>query len=352
MASRLQAVADSLREVNEGVGISAAVVFPDGTVWTGVSGISHDNVPMTDDLVFGIGSVTKTLTATLTMRLVEEGLLSLEDPLKKWLPEFPNIAGDITVRQLLNHTSGVAGFFNGERIWTDFPKDKSRHWEPEEVLAYVGEPYFSPGEGQHYVNTNYVLLGMIIREATGSSVSEAYRRYLWEPLGLRSMYLGSEDELPENLAYTFSDIYTKSFGVGNPGVMEDVSLYPRMAHDSIVWTAGGAFSTPRDLAVFGHALYTGEILTPASTEEMLHFVEIPDSDEGYGFGVFSYPPGEYAQGMRSIGHSGQNMGYVNFLVHVPKARLTVVVSANNQDGPWAYQTTVALVNEALGHRPG
>jgi D-alanyl-D-alanine carboxypeptidase len=347
VASDLQVVLDSLRQAHDGVGVSASVVFPDGSVWTGVSGVSHDSVPMAADMIFGIGSVTKTLTATLTMKLAEEGLLSLADPVEKWLPEFPNIDGRITVKQLLNHTSGVAGFFNNEKIWTDFPKDKCRHWTPEEVLTYVGQPYFPPGESQHYVNTNYLLLGMIIKEAAGSFVSETYRRFLWEPLGLRNMYLGSEDQLPENLAHAFSDIYTKSFGVGNPGVMVDVSAYPRTAHDAIVWTAGGAYATPRDLAVFAHALFTGEILSPHSMASMLDFVEIPGSNEGYGFGVFSYPPGEYADGLETIGHTGQNTGYVNFLVHVPEARLTIVVSANNQDGPWAYWTAVALVKEVL-----
>ena len=88
-------------------GVSAAVIIPYQKVWKGVSGISHNNVSMNPDMLFAIGSITKNFVATLTLKLAEEGVLSLDDPLSKWLPDYPHIDNTIIIRQLLDHTSGI-----------------------------------------------------------------------------------------------------------------------------------------------------------------------------------------------------------------------------------------------------
>ena len=330
LGQELQRILDSLLLEKKGTGISASVILPDNEIWSGTCGVSSGDSLLTTGMLFGIGSVTKNFTAALTLKLVEEGKLSLEDPVKKWLPGFPNIDNSITVSQLLNHTSGVGGFFNNEEIWTDLLRDKARTWTPEEVLGYVGEPYFKPGEGCHYVNTNYILLGLIILKATGvQKISTLYREILWDPLGLDNTYLDIEEKMPDRLAHAYSDIYNKKFGSGNPGVIEDVSNYPRTAHNSIVWTAGGIYSTPTDLAKWTDALFSGLVLEQSSMDEMLNFIPVPD-DDGHGMGIFSYSPG-YTCDRKSIGHSGQNTGYMTEMIYLKEDDITLVFSINNQD---------------------
>jgi D-alanyl-D-alanine carboxypeptidase len=143
-------------------GVSAAVIFPDGKIWTGVSGISHDTVTIKPDMLFAIGSITKNVVAALTLKLNEEGILSLEDPLSKWLPSYPNVDDRITIRQLLNHTSGLYMFWDNQQIWDELKRDRTKVWSHEEVLSYLKDPCFAPGKGWRYSNTNYLLLAMII----------------------------------------------------------------------------------------------------------------------------------------------------------------------------------------------
>ena len=106
----LQAAMDESIKDSGVTGVSAAVVFPDGSLWKGASGLSHQGVPMTTEMLFDIGSIQKNFMAALTLRLVEEGLLGLDDSLGKWLPPCPNIPGKITIRQLLNMTAGLNDF--------------------------------------------------------------------------------------------------------------------------------------------------------------------------------------------------------------------------------------------------
>ena len=158
--TQLQQVLDKGISKYEARGVSAAVIYHDGKVWTGTSGISHGTVPIEPDMLFAIGSITKNFVAALTLQLVEEGILSLDDPLSKWLPEYRHVDSSATLRQLLNHTSGIYMFWSNEKIWEDLTKDESKIWTPEEVLSYIKEPYFAPGEGYRYSNTNYLLMAM------------------------------------------------------------------------------------------------------------------------------------------------------------------------------------------------
>jgi D-alanyl-D-alanine carboxypeptidase len=105
------------------------------------------DVEMTPEMAFAVGSITKNMVAALVLQLVEEGRLSLEDPLSRWLPSYPHVDGAITVRQLLNHTSGLYMFLDNQAIWDDLIRDRTRVFTPEEVLGYIREPYFAPGEG-------------------------------------------------------------------------------------------------------------------------------------------------------------------------------------------------------------
>ena len=139
---------------------------------------------------FAAASVTKTFTAALVLRYVEQGLIRLDDPLARWLPDWPN-AKKITIRMLLNHTSGIPDYFRNPKLDLALNKDKKRVWTSAEILeGYVPKgAVFPPGKGWSYSNTNYLLLGVVAAEVGGAPWEELVRRELVEPLGLDSTYV-------------------------------------------------------------------------------------------------------------------------------------------------------------------
>jgi D-alanyl-D-alanine carboxypeptidase len=321
--THLQKVLDKGIRKYEARGVSAAVIFHDRKVWTGTSGISHGTVPIEPDMLFAIGSITKNFVATLTLQLVEEGILSLDDPLSKWLPAYPHVDSTATLRQLLNHTSGIYMFWSNQRIWDDLTKDESKIWTPEEVLSYIKEPYFAPGEGYRYSNTNYLLLAMIIEKATGSKLSTQFRERFWRPLGITNAYLSIQEEIPDNRAHVFGDNFR------NDGSWQDTTFLPRASHDSISFGAAGLFMTAEDLARWCHALFQGEVLSQQSMDEMLQFVDHGFflKKEGYGLGVQRFRR-KMGCGETAIGHGGANIGTGAHMVHLPEHNVSVVVMVN------------------------
>jgi len=320
---QLQQVLDHGIEKYDARGVSAAVIFPDGKIWTGTSGISHGTVPIEPDMLFMIGSITKNVVAALTLQLVEEGLLSLDDPLSKWLPEYPHVDSTASLRQLLNHTSGIYMFWSNEKIWDDLTKDESKVWTPEEVLSYIKDPYFAPGEGYRYSNTNYLLLAMIIEKATGSKLSTQFRDRFWQPLGITNAYLSIQEEIPDNWAHVFGDNFR------NDGSWQDTTFLPRASHDSITFGSAGLYMTAEDLARWCHALFEGEVASQTSMDEMLQFVDhgFLRKKEGYGLGVQRFRR-KMGSGETAIGHGGGGIGSGAQMVHLPEHHVSVVVMVN------------------------
>ena len=326
LEQRLQHALDQGIERYGVEGVSAAVIFPGGREWTGTSGISHDTVAIAPDMVFAIGSITKNFVAALTLKLVEQGKLSLEDPLSKWLPAYPHINSNITIRQLLNHTSGIYMFWSNQKIWDDLKKDRAKVWTPEEVLTYIREPYFEPGGGFRYSNTNYLLLAMIITKANGSTLSSALREYFWQPLNITSARLSIEEKIPDHQAHVYGDNFN------NDGSYLDLTFLPRASHESITYGSAGLFMTAEDLASWCHALFDGRILDRHSMDEMLQFVRVKAGGNmtGYGLGVQRYRK-EYSNGKLSYGHSGANIGTSVYMAHLPEHDLSVVVMINSMN---------------------
>lgn len=323
-------------------GVSAAIIFPDGATWTGTSGISHDTVAIKPDMVFAIGSITKTFTAALTLKLAEEGKLSLEDPLSKWLPDYRYVNRTITIRQLLNHTSGIYMFWSNQQLWDDLKKEREKIFTPEEVLSYIKEPYFNPGEGFRYSNTNYLLAALIITKATNASLSSQFNNYFWQPLNIRSARLSIEEKIPDNQAHVYGDNFN------NDGSYLDLTFLPRASHESIAYGSGGLFMTAEDLATWCHALFEGKILDQESMDEMLEFVSMrPNGDmTGYGLGVLRYKKG-YSNGKIAYGHSGANIGTSAYMIHLPEQDLSVAVMINNMNHQCSSRILKDLVKISL-----
>jgi len=321
-------------------GVSATVIFPDGEIWNGVSGISHDSVPIEPNMVFAIGSITKNFVAVLTLTLVEEGVLSLDDPISKWLPTYAHVDGNITIRQLLNQTSGVFDYFENQEIWDDLMAERTRFFTPEEVLGYLHEPDFKPGQGWRYGNTNYLLLAMIINESTGSNLSTELNNRLYKPLGFSDFYLIQEESLPEQQAHVYSDNWD--------GPIRDVTFLPRISHDSITYGASGVFTTSENLALWCHSLFEGKILEEHSLNEMLDFVEFtPVSNmSAYGLGVQEFTK-NISFGERAIGHAGGNIGTTTYMVYLPDHHVSFVVMINAYPNEGAGEITKDLEKVVL-----
>ncbi len=190
-------------------------------------------------MFFAIGSITKNVVASLTLKLTEEGILSLDDPLFKWLPKYPNVDSTITIPQLLHHTSGLYMFWDNQEIWDDLKKYRDSIFTPEQVLTYIKEPYFQPGKGWRYSNTNYLLLAMIIKKATDSNLSSEFRKYFWEPLNIKDVYLSIEEGIPSNLAHVWGDNFE------GDGSFRDITFLPRASHESITHGSSGLFMTTK-----------------------------------------------------------------------------------------------------------
>jgi D-alanyl-D-alanine carboxypeptidase len=214
-------------------------------------------------------------------------------------------------------------FWSNQRIWDDMTKDESKIWTPEEVLSYIKEPYFAPGEGYRYSNTNYLLLAMIIEKATGSKLSTQFRERFWKPLGITNAYLSIQEEIPENWAHVFGDNFR------NDGSWQDVTFEPRAAHDSICFGSAGLYMTAEDLARWCHALFEGEVVSQQAMDKMLQFVDhgFLLKKEGYGLGVQRFMR-KMGSGETAIGHSGGGIGSGAHMVYLPEHHISVVVMVN------------------------
>lgn len=333
LEERLQAALDECLRRYDVKGASVAVILPDETLWRGTSGVSHDAVKIRPDMSFAIGSITKNMVAALALQLAEEGKLSLDDPIGKWLPPYPHVNGAITIRQMLSHTSGLFMFWENQKIWDDLVRYRTKTFTPEEVLGYLKEPYFPPGKGYHYSNTNYLLAAMIITRATGSTLSAELRRRFWEPLGLRSACLSMEEPYPENLAHVWGQNFEKD------GAYRDVTFLPRTSHDSITYGSAGVFMTAEDLARWTHALFHHKVISKVSLAQMQSFT----GSGSYGLGLYRLGRG-IAGRVRAAGHGGGNIGTEAFMVYLPDHDVSIAVMINHFGG----DCSTRIVREMAG----
>ena len=334
-AEVLQTALDDTRTANNIRGVSAAVIVPGQNTWRGGSGTSTEGQPITPTMFFGIASITKNYIGALTLTLVEAGILTLEDPLSRWLPSMTNIDATITLRQLLNHTSGLANYTDNPAIIDFLFSEPSRTWAPEEVLALVEAPTSAPGTAWSYSNTNYILLGMVIQEATQASVSTNFRDRLFAPLGLNHTFLELEDDVPGPRATPWADL-------NNDGVLEDISSHPREALYSGAWTAGGLVATADDVARWTKALFEGEVLSQAMLDQMLTFIN-PVSHPaatGYGLGTMEFA----SSTLTRWGHTGDIFGYGSIMMYVPERQISIAVLANQGLDE---NVKIALANDLL-----
>jgi D-alanyl-D-alanine carboxypeptidase len=325
---RLSEALDDRLQQYDVKGASAAIVMPDGSIYRICAGVSHDTVATKPWMLFATGSITKNIVAALVLQLAEEGVLSLNDSLKKWLPSYPHVDSTITIRQLLSHTSGIFMFWENQKLWDDLIKYRDSIFTPEVVLTYLKEPHFAPGKGFRYSNTNYLLLAQIITRATGSSLSAQFRHRFWQPLGLLNTYLSMEEDIPKDqLAHVWGDNFEKG------GLVRDLTFLPRASHESITYGSAGVFTTAEDLAVWCKSLFSGKVLKETSLDQMLQFNPAAAGSwcEGYGFGAFLFKTG-ITDGEKAYGHGGGNIGTSAYMAYLPDYDVSIVVMINSMHG--------------------
>lgn len=317
LAVRLDSLAGSGVLANRAVGTVAAVVKGNDTLLMkgyGKADIEWD-VPMPADAMFEIGSATKQFTAAAILQLRDEGKLSLDDEITKWLPNFDTRGNRVTVRRLLDHTSGMVGL-------TEIPELQQLSWNPsfprDSVIALINRyPFqFPTGTMQMYNNSAFWLAGLIIEKASGMTYPDYIEQRIFAPLGMtRSMYCNSRENVPRR---------AHGYIVYNNGV---ISRGPTNAHTWIPFAAGSLCSTAGDLVTWVKALHGGKVLSPGSYQEMITPAKLNDGTPlRYGLGIAVQKD---SRGLPYIGHGGSVTGFDADTRWYPDAQLAVVVLMNN-----------------------
>lgn len=291
-------------------------------------------VPVTDRTVFRIGSVTKEFTAAAVLLLAEQGKLSLDDRLAKFVPTFPR-GGEVTVRQLLAHTSGIRNYTSVPDFMTAVaPRETSADALIAYMVAAAPVYDFAPGTSWSYSNSGYFLLGAIIEKASGQPYAQFVRTAILDPLGLAQTRFDDMAEIVPNRAKGYEKLATSPSGFANAS---HLSL-------SVAAAAGAMRSTVADLARWHEALLGGRLLNRASVALMTAPGRLADGRlasaarpttpgqagprSDYGFGIAT----TMREGRRSIGHGGSINGFNATVQTFADARTTLVLLTNTDGG--------------------
>ncbi len=315
LVKKLDSLAGSGVLENRAVGIAAAVVRGNDTLLFKTYGKADVEwgVPLPVDAVFEIGSITKQFTAAAILQLRDAGKLSLTDQITRWLPDFDTRGNTITLRHLLDHTSGIKGIteipeFGILSTNSRFPRDSAY------ALIKLQPFDFKTGTAQIYNNSAFWLLGLVIEKASGGTYEDYVEKKLFEPLGMkRSMYCNSSENV-ERRAH---------------GYQVQSGAIRRAATNVHTWpfAAGSLCSTVGDLVTWLKALHGGKVLSPASYAEMIAPAKLDDGTAtryGMGLGV-----GKDPRGLTFIGHGGSITGFVSMATWYPDAQAAIVVLMNN-----------------------
>jgi D-alanyl-D-alanine carboxypeptidase len=311
-------------------GVSATIIWPDGTAWSATSGFAdlYGKVRLTRSTAFAVASVTKTFVAALIVQLAQEARLGLDDPVVNWLPA-AGVDPRVTVRQLLDHTSGVYDFFSNSAIDGPLRSKPAATWTPERALSYVKKPYFEPGTGWHYSNTGYVLLGQVAEAVTGNSWASEIRARFLDPLRLTSAYVQGFEQTRSTLSrgYRFTSTSRAAKAIDLTG---QTGVAPFRAVVSAAGAAGAVAASSWDLARWTRALYGGSLLTPPALGAMLDVAATAKYRYAvpYGMGVQQY----VMDGRTAYGHGGRLMGARAAIRYLPAEGVTIAVVINTDRG--------------------
>ncbi|MBL0200762.1 MAG: beta-lactamase family protein [Chitinophagaceae bacterium] len=312
-------------------GIVMSIYKPGDGLWLGASGKAdlRNNVAMKPCHITRMGSTVKTFTAVTILKLKEEGKLQLDDKAAMYLPAWAmhNIenADKATIRQLLNHSSGIFNYIRNAQFQTASLNDLIKEWTPDELLAYARgkDPYFEPGTDTYYSNTGYVFLGMIIEKITGKPFWQVFQEKIFTPQGLTATSFAATNTVPANIVRGYVDFYSNL-------QVTDATYFSGWDY----YTAdGGLISNAYDMNIFMQRLFGGNIINAASLNEMLTTIAPKKNDTDFfpiqhGLGIFkiSTPYGD------AYMHSGDAIGYYATIAYFPATRTTIVWAVNGNYG--------------------
>lgn len=333
LRKELQAKLNEWHAAGKFPGATLGVVLANGEYFGLAVGYSDRDakIPMKPDDRMLAGSVGKTFAAATALQLVKEGKLDLDANIEKylgkepWFDRLPN-ARDITVRQLLNHTSGLVRYEFKEEFTKYLTEHPMKVWTPEERLAYLfGEKAaFEPGKGWDYSDTNYIVLGMIIERITGRKFYDEANRRLIKPLKL-------SDTIPQE-GPVMKGVIQGYAGANNPFGGKDAMIENGkfVINPQLEWTGGGYASTSLDLARWAKMMYEGKAYDASLLPQVLDGVAAPmlGRETKYGLGVII----RKTQAGTSYGHSGFFPGYLTDMMYFPEQKIAVAVQVNTSVG--------------------
>jgi CubicO group peptidase (beta-lactamase class C family) len=311
-------------------GASLLVVSNGTTVIRRAWGLAdvENRVSATPQTNYRLASVTKQFTAAAILLLLEDHKLSLDDPVKKWLPSLPAAVDSVTIQHLLTHTSGIIAY---EDV---IPAGATRQLHDADVLHLLesqDSTYFKPGSSYRYSNSGYALLALIVERASGKSFATFLHERIFTPLGMNN-----------TVAYEkgVSTVANRAFGY----TMKDRSWVRKdQSVTSAVLGDGGIYSSVDDLAKWDAALYDSRLLSDESRRLAFTPHTATDNlDVKYGFG--------WRITGEALWHSGETSGFRNVIIRYPSKRLTVVVLTNRDDPP-PYETALAIAKLFMGNSP-
>ena len=333
LKSAIQLKLDEWHKAGSFPGATLGVVLANGESFGLAVGVSdrESKKPLlpTDRML--AGSVGKTFAAATALQLIKEGKIGLDDKVEKylgsepWFSRLPN-AKDITVRQLMNHTSGLVRYEFKRQFTTDLTANPEKAWRPAELVAYLldEKPPFAAGAGWNYSDTNYILLGMIIEKVTGKKFYDEAKKRLLKPLKLN-------DTIPQD-GPKLKGVVQGYAGPNNPFGGTDAMIVEGkfVVNPQFEWTGGGYASTAHDLARWAKMFYEGKAFSPELLPEVLNGVSAPmlGRETRYGLGVIIR---KTTLGS-SYGHSGFFPGYMTDMMYFPEHKVAVAVQVNTSVG--------------------
>lgn len=316
-------------------GAPGAIVYvrtPTGTR-AGVAGYADyaAHVSMRAPDRYRVASVTKAFVAVVILQLEAEGKLHIDDPVEKYLPHVVPNGNAITLRELMNHTSGLFNYTDDGAFTNDPITGFSRTWTPAELLAvaFAHPANFAPGTNWSYSNTNYVVLGLVVEAVTGEPLGQVLQERIFTPLGLTSTSFPLTIDLAPDFVHGYVEL------PGSPLIDVSPGLNPSWG-----WAAGAIVSNARDVAAFYRGLMTGKLLAAAQLDEM----ESPTATSGtYGLGIAN---ASLACG-HAFTHDGDFLGWRNIVYSTANGGRQAVVMVNVNDAFVSWDRLDALAQKAL-----
>ncbi len=311
---------DILREYadDDGPALAVQLTTPDGT-WTPTIGLTDGSRQTVPDDRFRIASMSKTYVAVVTLMLVEDGVFGLDDLASDWLPadivEAIANADVVTIRQLLAMRSGIPDYLDLD-FWDAILEDLTYEWTAPEALAFAyGEPaLFEPDAEFYYSNTNYVLMQLVLEQASGMTLAQLLRERILDPLGLENTYTQMFETHPSGFVNGYEDI-------DGDGELDDVTDI----NDGAGLGDGGLVSNTADITAFYKALLQDQtLLGEEMMAELLNFSEA-DEDGDYSLGLAQWET-DYGT---AWGHSGGVLGFSSLGVYLPDEEIIVIALSGN-----------------------